>query len=238
MSSQIPPTYPGPMPQDTTFHQPFQQEQHYYPEQDKLSPQPPHPTGQREIHPLLRNWPWIFAIIAALMIGYGLGDYIGLSTPPAVVVQPEATVQATPAPANPTQAIPTSVPTTPPQIIQPTPATDNPTQVTPTSAATTQSQWVTTQTFTANGSMKTGNFTVPDEWKMQWTCNPASSDLGQYNVIVAVYNADGTPLDPGAFNTICKAGVTSGSTQEHQGGNVYLDIETEGNVTFTVQEFK
>lgn len=86
--------------------------------------------------------------------------------------------------------------------------------------------------------MKTADFTVANDWKMQWTCNPASDTLGQYNVIVAVNNADGTSLDIGAFNTICKAGVTSGSTQEHQGGNVYLDNQTDGNVTITVQELK
>jgi hypothetical protein len=116
-------------------------------------------------------------------------------------------------------------------------ATTQPAQATPTSTNT-QSQWVTTHAFPANGPMKTADFTVANDWKMQWTCNPASDGLGQYNVIVAVYNADGTELDPMAFNTICKAGVTSGSTQEHQGGNVYLDNQTDGNVTITVQELQ
>lgn len=252
MSSQLPPTYPGPLPQGNTFHEPSQQEQRYYPEHGKLSPSQPY--EQRRIHPLLRNWPWIVAIIAALMIGYGTGNYIGQATPPAVMVQPEATIQ-------PAQAIPTSAPTTPAQIIQPTPTTEDsaqtiptstattpaqviqPTpgdsaQATPTSTATTPSQWVTTHTFTANGPMKTADFTVANDWKMQWTCNPASDSLGEYNVIVAVDNADGTELDPMAFNTICKAGVTSGSTQEHQGGNVYLDNQTGGNVIITIQELK
>ncbi|MDQ2885364.1 MAG: hypothetical protein M3Y39_04675 [Chloroflexota bacterium] len=239
MSSQLPPTRPGPILQGSTYYEPLQREQHYSPEQSKLPPPPPaYPTEKRGLHPLLRNWPWIAAIIAALMIGYGTGNYIGQATPPTVVVQSEATTQPTPATENSAQAIPTSAPTTPAQIIQPTPATEDSTQVTPTSAPTTQSQWVTTHTFTANGPMKTENFTVANEWKMQWTCNPASDGLGEYNVIVAVYNADGTSLDPMAFNTICKAGVTSGSTQEHQGGNVYLDNETDGNVTITVQELK
>jgi hypothetical protein len=255
MSSQLPPTRPGPIPQGSTYHEPSQWEQHYSPEQGRLPPPPPaYPTGQRRLHPLLRNWPWIVAIIAALMIGYGTGNYMGQATPLAITVQPEATTQ-------PAQAIPTSAPTTPAQIIQPAPTTEGsaqtiptsaattpaqiiqPTpgdsaQATPTSATTTQSQWVTTHTFTANGPKKTENFTVANEWKMQWTCNPASDAFGQYNVMVAVYNADGTELDPMAFNTICKAGVTSGSTQEHQGGNVYLDNQTDGNVTITVQELK
>jgi hypothetical protein len=70
MSSQLPPTYPGPLPQDNTFHEPSQREQRYYPEQGKLSS--PQLSEQRRIHPLLRNWPWIVAIIAALMIGYAV----------------------------------------------------------------------------------------------------------------------------------------------------------------------
>ncbi len=239
MSSQPPPTYPGPLPQDNTFHAPSQQEQYHYPERGQLSSQPSYPTRQRGPHPLLRNWPWIVAIIAALMIGYGAGNYMGQATPPTVIVQPEATTQAAPATENPAQTIPTSAPTTPAQIIQPTPATGDAAQATPTSASPTQSQqWVTTHTFSTNGSMKTEDFTVANEWKMQWTCNPASGGLGQYNVIVEVYNADGTELDPTAFNTICKAGVTSGSTQEHQGGNVYLDNQTDGSVTITVQELQ
>ncbi len=240
MSSQLPPTRPGPIPQGSTYYEPSQGEQHYSPEQSKLPPPPPaYPNEQRGLHPLLRNWPWIVAIIAALMIGYGAGNYMGQATPPTVIVQPEATMQAAPTTGNPAQAIPTSAPTTPAQIIQPTPATGDAAQATPTSTSSTQSQqWVTTHTFSANGSMKTEDFTVANEWKMQWTCNPASSGLGQYNVIVTVDNADGTPLDFGAFNTICKTGVTSGITQEHQGGNVYLDIKTEGSVTITVQELQ
>jgi len=108
----------------------------------------------------------------------------------------------------------------------------------PTPTPTQPPKWVTTHTFIGNGPMKTEKFTVADEWKMQWTCNPSSDTFGEYNVMVAVNNADGTPLDPVAFNTICKSGTTSGSTQEHQGGNIYLDIQTDGNYTLIVQELK
>lgn len=253
MSNQTPPTYQdsAPMPPDPTIYEPYQLEQAIYPQQNQLPPPPPYPSTQRRMQPVLRNWPWIVAIIAALMIGYGTGNYIGQATPPTVVVQPETTIQATPTTENPaqivqptpttedsTQAIPTSTPTTPPQIIQPTPATEDSAQVTPTSASTAPSQWVTTHTFSANGPKKTEYFTVSNEWQMQWNCPSPSSDLGQYNVIVVVYNADGTPLDPEAFNDICKTGVTSGTTYEHQGGSVYLDIDTGGSVTITVQELK
>ena len=34
-------------------------------------------------------------------------------------------------------------------------------------------------------------------------------------------------IDPGAVNTICKSGNTGDSTQEYQGGDVYLDVNSE-----------
>lgn len=53
-----------------------------------------------------------------------------------------------------------------------------------------------------------------------------------------VDNSDGTPFDYGAINTICQSGNTSGSTEEHQSGQVYLDITSEAAWTILVQELK
>ena len=80
---------------------------------------------------------------------------------------------------------------------------------------------------------------MPDDWKISWTCNPASDFIGEYNLSVDVYNSDGTSLDLAAINEICKTGNTSNVTEEHQGGPVYLDIQADGGTwTVQVQELK
>lgn len=120
-------------------------------------------------------------------------------------------------------------------------ATDVPT-VAATSAATSStssgSTWTTTHTFSGNGTKKTETFTVGSDWKIIWKCTPTSFYGGEYNVIVSVTGSDGTPLDPAAVNTICKAGNTGDTTEEHSGGSVYLDVNSEGAWSITVQELK
>jgi hypothetical protein len=96
-------------------------------------------------------------------------------------------------------------------------------------------KWTAIQKFSGNGNKKTGTFTVPDDWKLIWSCIPSSSFGGQYNVIVDVYNSDGTPADLGAVNTICKAGNTGDTTEEHSGGQIYLDVNSEAAWTIQVQ---
>jgi len=85
---------------------------------------------------------------------------------------------------------------------------------------------------------KTAVFTVGNDWKIIWTCNPSSFYGGSYNLIVTVTGSDGSIVDPTAVNTLCKAGNTADSTEEHQGGSVYLDIESEGEWTVQIQELK
>jgi len=97
--------------------------------------------------------------------------------------------------------------------------------------------WTTVQSFKGNGEQKTAVFSVPDDWKVNWTCNPSSFMGSSYNVIVTVYNSDGTLSDL-AINTMCQSGTTSGTTEEHQAGNVYLDVTSEGDWTVNVQELK
>lgn len=111
-----------------------------------------------------------------------------------------------------------------------------PTQA-PTQAPAKSQTWTTTQKFSGNGEKKTAVFSVPDDWKIEWTCNPSSFMGGTYNVIVTVYNSDGTLSDL-AINSMCKNGTTSGETEEHQAGNIYLDVASEGDWTVTVQELK
>jgi hypothetical protein len=115
--------------------------------------------------------------------------------------------------------------------------TAQPTQV-PTKAPTHTPQWTTVQTFTGNGTKKTAVFNVGDDWKIIWSCNPSSFYGGQYNVIISVYNSDTTPLDYAAVNTMCQAGNTGDVTEEHQGGDVYLDVSSEGSWKIQVQVLK
>jgi hypothetical protein len=106
-----------------------------------------------------------------------------------------------------------------------------------TTAPTQSPQWTTTQTFTGIGIKKTAVFHVGDDWKILWSCDPSSFYSGQYNLQVYVYNSENTPVDV-AVNTICKQGNTSDSTEEHQGGDIYLDINSEASWKIQVQELK
>ena len=127
-----------------------------------------------------------------------------------------------------------------------TPPTSGSASTTSTSTPPTSGSASTTQAPTAPisylFSSKTGGdteaFIVLPNWVLQWTCNPASlSSIGQYNLLVNVMSgSDGTPIDPLAVNTVCKVGNTSGQINEMRGGTVYLDIDTEGAWTVTVQQ--
>ncbi len=99
-------------------------------------------------------------------------------------------------------------------------------------------QWTTIQTFKGNGNKKTPTFNVPNHWQLVWSCDPSSDFSGEYNVIVDVDSPDGTPIDPGAVNTICQTGNTGDTTQEYQGGTIYLDIQSEAAWTIQVQVLK
>ncbi len=160
-----------------------------------------------------KRWPWIVAIVVALIIGYTIGSATHSSDTIATTTTASASsgTQSTIASAQPTAA---SKPTAAPK-------------------------WSTTHSFNGNGTQKTGTFPVPNDWKLNWSCDLAKSSMGgQYNIIIGIYNSDGTPADPVAINTICKSGNTSGSTEEHQAGTVYLDVTSEDNWAATIQELK
>lgn len=106
-----------------------------------------------------------------------------------------------------------------------------------TQAPTKALKWATVQTFSGSGSKHTATFTAPDDWRIVWKCDPASFSPS-YNVIIEVDNAsDGSMLDL-PVNTLCKAGNTTDSSEEHQGGQVYLNVTSEGDWTIQVQELK
>ena len=98
--------------------------------------------------------------------------------------------------------------------------------------------WQTTHTYSGNGSQKTETIAVPSDWKILWSCDATSFMGSQYNVAIEVDNSDGTPADPAAVNTICSSSNTSGQTEEHQSGNVYLNVTSEAKWSILVQEQK
>jgi hypothetical protein len=99
--------------------------------------------------------------------------------------------------------------------------------------------WQTTHTFTGNGARKTETFTVADSWKIQWSCKGNVEFGVDAPLYITVYNSDTkVPID--SSSTTCKAtdAPTTGETEEHQGGNVYLDINAGIEWTLTIQELK
>lgn len=181
-----------------------------YPPQSPMyqTPQGYPPPVQPQRKP--RRWPWIVAIFVALMIGYasGSGSHDTTATTTQTTTQ-AATIQ------------PTDAPTTAPA--QPTAAP----------------KWITTQRYTGNGTKKTPVFTVPDDWKINYTCQGFTDGSGiDGALVVTVYGSDASYID-GAVNTTCKAGkTTKDTTEEHQGGKVYLDITATGDWTIQVQSLQ
>jgi hypothetical protein len=155
-----------------------------------------------------RIWLWIVgAIIALIVISAAFSKpTTQTSTPPAATEQPTFPPLPTLAPTDTDTPVPTQPPT-----------------------------WTTVQTFKGNGNKKTGTFTVPDSWRITWSCDPSSFYGGSYNVIVAIYASDSTPIDPAAINTICQTGNTHDLTEEHQGGDIYLDVTSEGSWVIKIQ---
>jgi hypothetical protein len=208
MSQPYPPQYDG---QPGYRQQPQYSQYPQYPPQQSIpgySPQTPVPQNIRKP----RRWPWIIALIVVFFIGIGIGSGIhGTSTTNDT------------ANANTTQ-------------------TDGGTSVQPTTVpANNTGRWTTTHTFTGSGAKKTATFSIGDDWKIVYTCSGMNigGTTSDANFIVSVYNSDGTLVDPAAINTICKADkTTSDNTEEHQNGNVYLDVNAEGDWTIQIQEMK
>lgn len=96
--------------------------------------------------------------------------------------------------------------------------------------------WTAIQTFSGNGNKQTDIFAVVAPWRLSWSCVPSSDYFGQYNVIVNVWNSDGTAMDRAAVNTICQVGNVSDVTTEHQSGAIYLEVISESYWNIQVQE--
>jgi hypothetical protein len=108
---------------------------------------------------------------------------------------------------------------------------------TPSPTPTHTPKWTTVQTFKGNGNKKTAIFTVPDDWKIVWSCQGLSDGSGvDGDLYVSVYGSDGGLVDANAISGTCKYGkATSDSTEEHQGGSVYLDVSSGAIETWSIQ---
>lgn len=102
-------------------------------------------------------------------------------------------------------------------------------------------KWTTVQKFTGNGTKKTAIFTVPGDWKILYSCK--GQDIGGTSVdgvlVVTVYDSQNVPVDV-AVNATCKgtSKATTGETEEHQSGSVYLDVNGTGDWSVQVQVLK
>jgi hypothetical protein len=234
--SYQPPNEPGPQdqswqppPPHTSYpsQQPFPSQpgwqQSPYPQQPPPPPPPPKKPSfwKRKIAGLPM---WLLVLIVIVAIAAVSNAFANNAT------SNYAAVQNTPTTATTAQNTPTDTPTPTPTIdMSVSGYTPPPTQPPPT--------WKTTHKFTGNGSKKTAIFSVPDDWKIAWKCNPSSFYGNSYNMIITVYNSDGSYADSGV-NAMCKTGNTHDETEEHQSGDVYLDITSEGDWTIQVQELK
>lgn len=214
----------------TTGHQPYQggqtppppgYPQQGYPGQPQFTPQPGYPPqGYPQGQPMQQPQPQQTPKKKKSKLAIGCGSIVALVV--FIVIISAATHSGSTAPTTPSSTGGTS-------------SSNNSTNSAPPAAPQT---WTTTHTYSGSGQKKTETITVPNDWKIQWQCDPTSFSGMNYNVIIGVDNSDGTYADPVAINDMCKSGNTSGETEERKAGNVYLDVNSEGSWTITVQELK
>jgi hypothetical protein len=199
-------------PQQGGSPQQHWQQQPYPPQYQPPMPPPPPKKSHKRV------WLGIAIVFGLLVLWGGISQALYGPSSPGTDTSNQAT-----------QAV---APTT--QAEQPTEA---PTAIPPTPTPMPIPKWTTTHTFNGNGVKKTAIFPVPDDWKLIWTCDPASFGGISYNLIVTVYAQDNSIVDL-AVNTLCGSSNRHGETEEHQGGQVWLDVSSEAAWTLQVQELK
>jgi hypothetical protein len=108
----------------------------------------------------------------------------------------------------------------------------------PTVTGTPVPRFKATHTFMGYGVERTDVFHVANDWKIVWSCDPSSFFGQQYNLVVSVNHSDGRTIDFAAVNAMCTPGHTTDVKEEHQGGDIYLDITSEGSWDIQVQELE
>lgn len=200
---------------------PYSQQPTQQPYNPQHTPMPPPPYNYGAYPPQQplampkkpRRWPWIVAIIFAFIFGDMVGHSGHTTT---------TDTTATVATSNTTAITQPAVQQQPAKPQKPM-------------------AWTTVQTFNGNGNQKTAVFAVNDNWRIRWSCTPDSqaNSIGGYDFYVSVDNSDTSMADWNALSGSCKPGSVSTVTNEHQSGNVYLDVTSGGGPwTITVQEMK
>lgn len=183
-----------------------------YPQYPQPSMQPPPPPGPPKKK--VPVWAWVIGIILILGICGGISEAMGLGSSPTTNTGSSSTTANTPATAPTPAATPTPSPTPKPLV------------------------WTTVHTYTGNGSKKTEVIAVPDDWKILYICTYQNIGgvTGDGALSVTVYNSDGTIADL-AISATCKDGVahTTGETEEHQAGQIYLSVDSTGDWTVQIQ---
>lgn len=110
-------------------------------------------------------------------------------------------------------------------------------KATPTIILRPSGQWMTVKTFTGKGSQKTLLFTVPNNWRIVWSCDLTSHNNTSYYLFVHATSAVNTLLDD-SVETTCSQNNTQNFSQLHQGGKVYLNILSQGSWIIQVQALK
>ena len=89
------------------------------------------------------------------------------------------------------------------------------------------SGWREIARWTGNGAKSTEKFTVPNEWRLTWSCDGTGYSAWYFGVYVYKGNGDLFKL---AANTAAPGSDTS---VFHEGGEFYLEINTVG-VSYTI----
>jgi hypothetical protein len=110
-----------------------------------------------------------------------------------------------------------------------------PARILTTSPVPKPSSWTTTHTFSGKGLQKTDTFTVNGNWRIVWSCDPASANGPSYPVFIEVDSPDGTFLENGV-DTRCQQNNTHGVNEVQASGQVYLKVISLGYWAVQVQE--
>jgi hypothetical protein len=176
---------------------------------------------QQQQPPKKKRWPLIIGIIVGALVLCGLCGGIGSMMShggTSTTTTTDTTTSATTTNSN-------------------TSSSSTTTKAAPTSAPAKPLTWQTTHKFNGNGEKKTDVFTVGDTWKIKYTCNGMGQGIDG-NLAVSVYSSNGTIQDL-AVNATCKDGqTTTDTTTEHQGGQIYLDVNATSDWTIEVLEQK
>lgn len=192
-------------PQQPTGYQPSPgyppYQQPSYPPQ--YPPESPYPMPPQAPAPKPRQripWLWIIgSLLVGLIIGYAI------HVPPSTPSTSSATTQQTTTASQPTQASTTA------------PATPTPAH---------QAKWTTVESFSGSGSKKTAIFPVPSDWLIVWKCTGDTTYNVDGTLGITVNDSQNNYVD--SLSETCKVAGSSGSSEEHQAGSIYLSVDFVG----------